>query len=148
MKKTLIFAALMLLINTLFSQNNCKPEYPQFAYVSTMQVNEDRFGIDSNYNYIAISITKDSITFESEQWSDTQYIKWELVSKGKSRNGNPVYQFEGRSQIGLYIIPVVFKDNRWYMGYLIERLCVGVDSTQYRTARVRVNEMPVATKAN
>lgn len=143
--KTLIFTLYCCIFATFVSaQCDSVPAYPQFAYISTMQVNEDRFGIDSNYNRINVSVERNGIRLESQEWDEFIPLNWDLQYLHNNRNGVSVYQFHAVSDFAEYIIPTVYKDGKWITGYLIERPAMGLESTQYATKHKRtiINQAP------
>lgn len=114
----------------------CMPTFPSFTYISTLQVSEDETGLQNDYEFITVQVTKQSVILHSDLWDDEQPITegWKLVPIRRNKNGNFIYQWEGRSSTAFYRIPVIYdpKYKRWSCGYLTEKLCVGVDYTTYR----------------
>ncbi len=149
--KTLIISFICCIFAT-FAQAQCDsvPAYPQFGYVSTMQVNEDRFGIDSNYNRIHVSVERNGIRLQSQEWDEFIPLEWELQYLHTNKNGVPMYQFHASSEYAEYIIPTIYKDGKWITGYLIERPAMGLESTQYATKHKRtiINQAPRYANSN
>lgn len=138
MKRILIITFSCVLVFSIFAQ---KPEtlpcYPEFNYISTFQYSEDEYGNRSDYDYIQIEISEKSVTLHSDYWDDTQQInEWVLTFQRKNKNGNYIYKWEGYSPTACayYSIPAVYfpASKSWAVGYLTEKLCVGVDYTTYR----------------
>lgn len=138
MRKILILSIFSFIFAALSAQEPaCLPKYPEFGYISTLQVSEDEYGIAKDYDYITIAVTSNQVRLHSDQWEDTQTInEWILESVRKNKNGNWIYKWRGYSPTACayYEIPAVWfpKEQRWSYGYLTEKLCVGVDYTTYR----------------
>lgn len=146
MKKIAIISFLLCIFAALSAQEPASlPSYPEFSYISTLQVSEDEYGIANDYDYIMVTVTKNGVQLQNDHWDDFQKIEsWELTPVRQNSNNNWIYKWEGYSPTACayYSIPTVYfpKEKRWSCGYLTEKLCVGVDYTTYR------NNTPVLHK--
>lgn len=154
MKKIVQITTLLLIfaVQFLFAQEPTAkqiPPFPEFTYMSTLQVSEDEYGIAKDYDYIMVSVNKTSVITSSDQWDDDQTIQeWVLEPIRQNKNGNWIYKWKGYSQTACayYEIPAVWfpKECRWAYGYLTEKLCVGVDYTTFRNnlPAMHINVLP------